>query len=480
MDVDTLLNQRYEIDVVASTPEAKGGMAVIYSGTDTETGKPIAAKTLLPEYQGNAHRRERFRNEGAVLRAVQGPHIVQLLDVIDDRHGSWIIMERLQGETLRQKLDRHDYISLSTISSWLTQTAQALEHMHELGYVHLDVTPRNIYIGTDGNVTLIDFGISQKADSTPRMEDGHLLGTLSYVSPEYVARQTVTPAADIYSLGCVVYDLVVNQSPADGSSTRPVEEAIRNAQQRWTDLPSMVAPERNLPVWVDSVVTRAIMPDAADRYPTVSAFAEEFRAHARPPLIRLPWARRRSARAGGTSGAQIPASAETRTVAISQPETKPVRSPSAPRRWLQKEIRNARRALVVFALLMAMVAAMPYVSGPGWMNLALGVLPGSTTVVRGNDWFIRDKPTTTSDINVMVNDGQKVRITGVPAHLEEDYEEHFWWPVSVTVDGETYNGWIRDDGLKRTWLMDRAADSVLEREWVNGRWHDVTDWLPGL
>ncbi len=482
MAVDTLLNNRYAISDSGEDPLGKGGMAVIYAGTDTQTGEEIAAKTLLPAYQGDTHRRERFRREARVLRAVQNPHIVELLDVVDGRHGTWILMEHLQGETLRAKLDREGAFRPSTVNRWLAQVAAALEHMHRLGYVHLDITPQNLFLTTDGDVKLIDFGIAQHAYIEPQKEGNKLLGTAAYISPEHGSGGVVTPAADVYSLGCVVFELLTGKKVFSEHGQVANNATITMRQDNAPDLPTSVAPELNLPAWVDTVVGRALIPTPDDRYPSVTAFAEAFNARAHPPLLKVSWPRRQVDRDQGTRPVQPTQLrfAEPRTESR-QPEPDLVlparvpRDPSAPRRWLQKELRNARKAVVVFLLLVSMVLGAPLVGGSVMMDWLLGAVPGSTTEVVDGNWYLRASPRTESEIRALLMQGSEVRVTGAPTIVDGEV----WWPVRAEVDGQGFSGWAHDNGLQRTWLMNRAAGLQLLREGIDNRWDTAVSFLPG-
>ncbi|MCA9835007.1 MAG: protein kinase [Thermomicrobiales bacterium] len=467
MAVDTLLDNRYAIhDHEPSLGE--GGMAVIYAGTDTQTDVEVAAKTLLPAYQGDAHRRARFRNEANVLRAVQNPHVVDLVDVIDGRRGTWIVMERLQGESLRDRLKRQGPAKPDAVAGWLTQVAAGLEEMHRRGYVHLDVTPQNIFLGHDGMVKLIDFGIAQEAYRRPQREGDKLLGTATYISPEHGSGRDVTPAADVYSLGCVVFELLTGKkvfSEHDPSNDATI--ALR--QDSVPELPTSIAPELRLPEWVDTVVAQAIMPNPAERYPSATAFAEAFAEKANPPLLKFSWPRRSKpvVTAGGAPTALI----DEPVVRPQVTETVPQRNPSRMGAWLRKEWRNTQRALAMFALMIALILGIPAIGGNAIADFTLGFLPGSdTTVVNGN-WNLRASANTASEVQAVVQEGDKVQVTGAPKLVGTD----LWWPVE---SGDT-SGWVHDDALKRTWLMNRAAGYVETREDIDSIWNTATGWLPG-
>lgn len=472
MAVDTLLNNRFAINDTGIDPLGKGGMAVIYAGEDTETGLPVAAKTLLPDYQGDAHRRARFRREAEVLQAAQHPHVVELVDVVDGRRGTWILMEYLDGETLRQKLDDEGPFSPKTVNRWLAQVCAALEHMHQLGFVHLDITPQNIFLTSDGDAKLIDFGIAQKAYISPKREGDKLLGTAAYISPEHGSGQVVTPISDIYSLGCVVFELLTGKKVFSEHGQVGNDATISLRQDTVPELPTSAAPELDLPVWVDTVVARAILPRAEDRYPSATAFAEAFNAHANPPLFGLAWPRR-----SRTSFAWTPALNEPpqeRTAPEDRAPRSP-RTPSAPERWLRSRFVAARRTLLATALTISLMFGLPLLGGPLVFDVLLGPLPGSDTEVVGGDWYIRSNPGTAANVEGLLILGQSVEVTGAP----ETHTGALWWPVQAESGDVVITGWAHDDGLTRTWLMNRSAGLEGARTDLGDWWSDTFSWLPG-
>lgn len=472
MVVDTLLNNRFAINDTGIDPLGEGGMAVIYAGVDSETDLPIAAKTLRPEYQGDSHRRARFRREAEVLKAVQHPYVVELVDIVDNRRGTWILMELLEGKSLGDKLGEEGTFHPKTINRWLAQVSAALEHMHQLGYVHLDVKPQNIFLTDDGDVKLIDFGIAQKAYIKPKKDGESLLGTAEYISPEHGSNRVVTPQSDIYSLGCVVFELVTGKKVFSEHPDLSKDATVAMRQSAVPELPTSVVPELDLPSWVDTVIAQAILPNAEERYPSVTAFAEEFNAHANPPLLRFSWPNRRKHQLQSTAPVkpEVAFQPEVTVPAVSEP-----REPTRAGRWIRKELRNARRALAVFALLVALIVAAPMLGGSAAFDWLLGVIPASNTEIVDGNWYMRAGPTTDSEIRTLMQQDQEVRVTGAPVIANNE----MWWPVSTEVDGNRINGWAHDNGLRRTWLMNRAAGfELMQDTWID-RWDSATGLLPG-
>ncbi len=474
MIVDTLLNNRYDISDIKI---GGGGMGIIYAGIDSQTGEEVAAKTLLPEYQGDTQRRERFRREASVLKAVQAPHIVELIDVVDSRQGTWILMERLYGQTLRDKLDPENPFHPALVNKWLAQLGPALEHMHSLGYVHLDITPQNLFLTEEGDIKLIDFGIAQKSHIGPPRDGDKLLGTAAYLSPEHGSDRIVTPRSDVYSLGCVVFELLTGRQVFSEHGNLSNSATVRIRQQYAPELPTHIAPALELPAWVDRIVGRAVVPTPEERYPDVMTFVQEFNAVASPPLFRFSWPRRRPSSDTGTN--RVSAVTQQATLPRKEPDLvlpeRPPREPSRVRRWAQKELGNARKAVAVFLVLMTLVLGAPLAGGSTMLDWLLGAVPGSTTVVINGDWNLRAGPGQDTDIRTLLRQDQEVRVTGTPELIGNDV----WWPVRTEIGDDRISGWAHNDGLKRTWLMNRAAGWELFHASLTERWDSVTGLLPG-
>jgi hypothetical protein len=145
------------------------------------------------------------------------------------------------------------------------------------------------------------------------------------------------------------------------------------------------------------------------------------------------------------------------------------------RRWAQKEFRNARKAVAVFALLMTLVLGAPLAGGSTMLDWLLGAVPGSNTVVVDGDWNLRAGPSQDAEIRTLLKQDVAVRVTGTPVVVRNE----LWWPVSAEVDGERLSGWAHNDGLERTWLMNRAAGWELFHTGLGDRWESVTGLLPG-
>ncbi|MFC9693333.1 serine/threonine-protein kinase [Kribbella sp. NPDC056951] len=197
---------RYELEAVVG----RGGMGEVWRATDTVLMRPVAIK-LLADHQAGA----RLRREAQAGAVINNPHVVDVHDfgAYDDSH--YLVMEFVNGTTVAGELRRTSPLPVPTIVRIVAQTADGLLAAHHEGVVHRDIKPANLLLGDDGTVKIADFGIARFLDDTT--DDGetrdHLLGTSFYVAPERARAYPAGPAADIYSLGCVLYQLLTGAPP---------------------------------------------------------------------------------------------------------------------------------------------------------------------------------------------------------------------------------------------------------------------------
>ncbi len=197
---------RYELEAVVG----RGGMGEVWRARDTVLMRPVAIK-LLADHQAGA----RLRREAQAGAVINNPHVVDVHDFgsYDDSH--YLVMEFVNGTTVAAELRRSSPLPLPTVARIVTQTADGLLAAHHEGVVHRDIKPANLLLGDDGTVKIADFGIARFLDDTTddRETHDHLLGTSFYVAPERARADPVGPAADIYSLGCVLYQLLTGAPP---------------------------------------------------------------------------------------------------------------------------------------------------------------------------------------------------------------------------------------------------------------------------
>jgi len=206
----------------------EGGMATVYLAEHNTLNQPVAVKLLNKEFVGNENIRKRFLSEGKSLFKMSHPNIIKVTDLIDQEDQVAIVMEYLDGETLKEYIERKGKLSEVELKSLVGQMLDALAYVHDQGLVHRDIKPSNFMLSKTGVIKLLDFGIAKNTDksSSDYTQTGTLqsMGTPMYMSPEQVkSTKDVTGQSDIYSLGVVLWQMVMGQKPYDTTTTSTFE-----------------------------------------------------------------------------------------------------------------------------------------------------------------------------------------------------------------------------------------------------------------
>jgi serine/threonine protein kinase len=170
-------------------------------------------KTLRLEYRGDPEMRARFRREARLLQFLSHPNVIRALAFSEERGAPWLVLERIRGRSLREEIAMSAPFAAEDVVPLLQGLATALDHLHARGLAHLDVRPENVIITPDGEVKLIDFGVAQAAGSMQAFADGSRPDNIAYLAPEQVCGEPVSPATDVFALGCVVYELLAGRPP---------------------------------------------------------------------------------------------------------------------------------------------------------------------------------------------------------------------------------------------------------------------------
>ncbi len=237
-----------------------GGMASVHLGRDTELDRPVAVKLLAENLSGDESFRERFVREARLAARLSHPNVVSVYDAGEDDGRPYIVMECVEGETLAEVLARRGRLPPEEARGVALQAARGLAHAHEAGLVHRDVKPQNLILRTDGTLKIADFGIARAAEATALTQAGTVLGTAAYLAPEQALGQEVTPAADVYSLGAVLYELLTGRPPFEFDSLADLAEKQR--KMRITPVRKL-APD--VPQRLEGVVMRCLARDPANR-----------------------------------------------------------------------------------------------------------------------------------------------------------------------------------------------------------------------
>jgi serine/threonine-protein kinase len=255
---------------------ARGGMAEVFVGRDELLGRTVAVKVLFPQLSHDQSFVERFRREARSAAMLNHPNIVSVFDFGEDGGSHFIVMEYVDGPTLRDVIRREGPMDPSEAARIASAVAAALSAAHGRGIVHRDVKPANVLLG-DGVVKVADFGIARAARAHQGLtQPGMVLGTVRYLSPEQARGATVDHRSDIYSLGTVLYEMLAGEPPFPGDD--PVVVAVR---QRGGEAPPPPSTRnRRVPPALDAVVAKAMSVDPARRHRS----AEELRAELKAAL----------------------------------------------------------------------------------------------------------------------------------------------------------------------------------------------------
>ena len=248
----------------------RGGMAKVYEGTDTVLGRQVAIKLLAPQFADDDSFVQRFRREAQAAARLSNPNVVSVFDTGTDGGVHFIVMEYVEGRTLEDYLSGGGRIMPDRAIEIAEDVCGALSAAHAQGVIHRDIKPGNIMLTPAGQVKVADFGIARITTTAETVaQTAAVLGTASYLSPEQAQGQPVDGRSDIYSLGCVLYEMVTGRAPFLGDS--PVAVASKHVLEQPT-LPSKL--NRDVTPDLDAVISRALAKNPANRYQS----AEEFRA----------------------------------------------------------------------------------------------------------------------------------------------------------------------------------------------------------
>lgn len=250
---------RYEIVGKIGT----GGMSNVYKAKDQILGRFVAIKVLKQEFSEDVNFLTKFRTEAQSAAGLEHPNIVNIYDVGNEDGLHFIVMEYVEGVTLKTYIEKKGQLSYKEAVSIAIQVGRGIEAAHNKHIIHRDIKPQNVIISTEGKVKVTDFGIARAANSNTIHSD--VMGSVHYTSPEQARNGFVDGKSDIYSLGIVMYEMVTGRVPFDGDTT--VAIAIQHLQEEMT-APSAFAP--NLPISLEKVIQKCTQKNPDRRYETIS------------------------------------------------------------------------------------------------------------------------------------------------------------------------------------------------------------------
>lgn len=263
-----ILDNRYEIlEVIGS-----GGMAVVYKALCHRLNRNVAVKVLKDEFANDNEFREHFRAESQAVAMLSHPNIVSVYDFSRDYNCQYIVMELLEGITLKQYMQKKGALSWKEALHFATQIARALSHAHSKGIVHRDIKPQNIMVVKDGSIKVADFGIAHLQNES-NTEAPETMGSIHYISPEQAHGDPVDARADIYSLGVVMYEMLTGRLPYEGETVEAI--AIQHISQMLT-LPGDI--KSDIPVQLEDITLRAMSADINSRYQSADELLSDLEA----------------------------------------------------------------------------------------------------------------------------------------------------------------------------------------------------------
>lgn len=310
-----------------------GGMADVYLCEDLTLGRQVAIKVLLQRYLNDPTFVERFRREAKAAAGLNHANVVSIYDWGEVDGTYYIVMEYVEGETLKDLIRRRQRLSGNEAVAVMLQLLGGLEYAHRAGIVHRDIKPQNVMLDREGRVKVMDFGIARAGDSG-MTEAGSILGTAQYLAPEQAKGQRVDARSDLYSAGIVLYEMLTGTVPFKGDSA--VTVALKHVNEIPAE-PAQVIP--GLPYTLNQIVLKAVAKDPDDRYQSAAEFARDLR----------------SAQAGGpVAAAAFDADSErTRLMSASDGETMVAKAPSSPARRRKRK----KWPIVLLVVVLAVIAA---------------------------------------------------------------------------------------------------------------------------
>ncbi|CAN5202129.1 hypothetical protein BH24ACT23_BH24ACT23_08460 [soil metagenome] len=384
--VGTVLSARYRLD----SKLGSGGMSTVYLALDETLQRNVAIKVLHREMGDQPDQLERFRREARAVAQISHPNVVAVIDAGNDESGHpYIVFEHVEGETLKQRIDRLRRLPLSEAAAYAIEVGRGLQAAHLANMVHRDVKPQNVLIDPEGRAKVTDFGIALSMEADGLTKTGRVLGTTDYVSPEQAMGKEVDVRSDIYSLGIVLYEMLHGDVPFKADTL--VGVAMKHVND---PMPQIQHSRPGVSAALASVVERATQKEPRKRYTDMDAILSDLEAALEVEI----------ARAGGSSG-------EATTVLDSVPRRRRILS--------SRSVSIAGILLVLAGVLVA---------------LALVELGGETT---------REEPRGGTDLSAPAS-GDEISIDAVDAFDPVGGDGEHSDEVSLATDGNPQTAWTTE------------------------------------
>ena len=275
--INRVLDGRYKIENVVGI----GGMAYVLKAIDLkEDNRPVAIKILNEEFNGDENAVKRFVNESKAVAMVDSPNIVKIYDIAISDNLKYIVMEFVDGITLKDYIDKVGALGWKEAVHYVRQILRALSHAHEKGIVHRDVKPQNVMLLRDGKVKVTDFGIAKTPTSEPLTMTDKAIGTVNYISPEQASGRRVDEKSDLYSVGVMLYEMLTGKLPFTADS--PVAVAMMQVSQAPVQ-PREINPQ--IPIGLEQIVLKSMSKDPEARFNCASSMEKALEYFVKNPAV---------------------------------------------------------------------------------------------------------------------------------------------------------------------------------------------------
>ena len=276
--IGKVLDGRYEI----LEEVGNGGMAVVYKAKDFDTDSIVAVKILREEYLDNEEFCRRFRNESRAIALLNHPNIVKIFDVCNSPSLQYIVMEYIDGISLKDYIEQQRVIRVKEAVHFTTQILRALMHAHSKGIVHRDIKPQNIMLLPNGRIKVTDFGIARLITSQTSTITDKAIGSVHYIAPEQARGATTDARADLYSVGVMLYEMLTGKLPFDANSAVSVAVMQLQADPK---MPRQINP--NIPVGLEEITIQAMQKDPNARYQSAAEMLQDIETFKTNPSVKF-------------------------------------------------------------------------------------------------------------------------------------------------------------------------------------------------
>ena len=264
----SIINDRYQIIKTLG----EGGMANVYLAHDEILDRNVAVKVLRGDLANDEKFVRRFQREALSASSLSHPNIVEMYDVGEDDGQYYIVMEYVDGKTLKQVLKQRGHLSITEVVDIMLQLTDGLAHAHDAYIIHRDIKPQNIMILSNGMIKITDFGVATALNSTQLTQTNSVMGTVHYLPPEQANGKGSTVRSDIYSMGIMMYELLTGLVPYKGESA--VEIALKHLRE---PLPSVRKVDPTIPQSIENVIIRATAKNPKNRYTDAREMHEDIK-----------------------------------------------------------------------------------------------------------------------------------------------------------------------------------------------------------